>query len=127
YAAMYQRQRTPWGFNGGGPGSGLYKSRDGGQTWTKLTNGLPSGPIGRIGLDIYRGDASIVYAIVEHEEGSGVYRSNDAGDHWTKVSSTNPRPMYFSQVRVDPNDPHRLYVLGVRLQVSDDGGATFTT
>ena len=125
YAAMYQRQRSAWGYNGGGPGSGLYKSTDAGRTWIKLTAGIPAGPLGRIGLDVYRRNPDVVYATIQHEQESGLYRSDDAGAHWTKVSGTNPRPMYFSQVRIDPGDPHRIYVLGVRLLVSDDGGKTF--
>ena len=125
YAAMYQRLRSPWGFNGGGPGSALYKSMDAGKTWTRLTNGIPEGPLGRIGLDIYRGNPNIVYALIQHESETGLYRSDDAGARWTKVSTTNPRPLYFSQVRIDPGDLHRVYVLGVRLMVSDDEGKTF--
>jgi photosystem II stability/assembly factor-like uncharacterized protein len=125
YAAMYQRRRSAWGFNGGGPGSGLYKSVDAGRTWTKLTGGIPEGPLGRIALDVYRSDPSIVYALVQAERESGLYRSGDAGAHWTKVSGTNPRPSYFSKLRVDPQDADRMYVLGVRLMISDDGGRTF--
>jgi len=125
YAAMYQRQRTAWGFNGGGPGSGLYKSADAGATWTRLNSGLPTGPLGRIGIDIFRSDSKIVCALIQHESESGLYRSVDAGAHWTKMGTTNPRPNYFSQVRVDPNDERRVYVLGVRLMVSDDEGRTF--
>ena len=125
YAAMYQRRRATWGFNGGGPGSAIYKSSDAGRTWTKLTRGIPEGPLGRIGLDVYRRNPNVVYATVEHERESGVYRSEDAGATWTKLSSTNPRPMYFSQIRVDPQSDHRIYVLGVQLHVSDDGGKTF--
>jgi photosystem II stability/assembly factor-like uncharacterized protein len=125
YAAMYQRQRAVWGFNGGGSGSGLYKSSDAGRTWVRLADGIPPGQLGRIGIDIYRRDSRIVYALIEHDTGSGVYRSDDAGAHWTKVSNTNPRPMYFSEVRVDPNDAHRVYLLGTRVMISDDGGKTF--
>ena len=125
YAAMYQRQRSAWGFNGGGPGSGLFKSSDAGKTWARLTNDIPAGALGRIGLDICRGDPNIVYALIQGESESGLYRSNDAGAHWTKMSATNPRPNYFSQVRIDPGDAHRVYVLGVRLMVSDDEGRTF--
>ena len=125
YAATYQRRRATWGFNGGGPGSAIYKSTDAGKTWTKLTKGIPEGPMGRIGLDVYRKDPSIVYARIEHARQSGIYRSEDAGATWVKMSDTNPRPMYFSQIRIDPNDDHRIYVLGVQLHVSDDGGKTF--
>lgn len=125
YAATYQRRRATWGFNGGGPGSGIYKSSDAGRTWTKLTRGIPEGPLGRIGLDVYRKNPNVVYARIEHERESGVYRSDDAGASWTKLSSVNPRPMYFSQIRIDPQSDHRIYVLGVQLHVSDDGGKTF--
>jgi photosystem II stability/assembly factor-like uncharacterized protein len=125
YAATYQRQRSSWGFNGGGPGSAIYKSSDAGVTWTKLTNGIPEGDLGRIGLDVYRKDPRVVYARIQHETESGVYRSDDGGSNWTKMSDTNPRPMYFSQIRIDPNDDHRIYVLGVELHMSDDGGKTF--
>jgi photosystem II stability/assembly factor-like uncharacterized protein len=125
YAATYQRRRATWGMNGGGPGSAIYKSTDAGRTWTKLTKGIPSGPLGRIGLDVYRKDPRVVYARIQHETESGVYRSDDGGASWTKMSSTNPRPMYFSQIRVDPNDDHRIYVLGVQIHISDDGGKTF--
>ncbi len=125
YAATYQRRRSNWGFNGGGPGSAIWKSSDAGRTWTKLTNGIPSGDLGRIGLDVYRKNPNVLYARIEHRTGTGLYRSDDAGSSWHKVSDVNPRPMYFSQVRIDPNDDHRLYVLGVELYMSDDGGRTF--
>ena len=125
YAAMYQRRRSSWGFNGGGPGSGLYKSVDAGESWTKLEEGIPAGPLGRIAVDVQRSDPNIVYALIQAEEESGLYRSDDAGAHWTKTSDTNPRPSYFSKVRVDPQDPERVYVLGVRLMISDDGGDSF--
>jgi photosystem II stability/assembly factor-like uncharacterized protein len=125
YAAMYQRQRSAWGYNGGGPGSALYKSADAGKTWAKLTRGLPAGTMGRIGLDIYRSDPKIVYALIQGESETGLYRSNDAGENWARIGNTNPRPSYFSQVRIDPADAHRIYVLGVRLMISDDEGRTF--
>lgn len=126
YAAAYQRRRRGWGFNGGGPGSGLYKTTDGGESWVRLKNGLPSGIIGRIGIDIYRSNPNIVYAIVEHKKG-GVYRSEDKGQTWIKMSSTNPRPMYYSKIRVDPNNDQRIWVLGASMYVSEDGGKTFRT
>ena len=124
YAAAYQRRRSAWGFNGGGPHGGIYKTVDGGRTWRKLSNGLPEGPVGRIGLDIFRRNSNVVYATVEHEEG-GIFRSEDKGETWTKVNSLNPRPMYYSQIRIDPNDEKRIYVLGTQLSVSDDAGRTF--
>lgn len=124
YTAMYQRRRTGWGFNGGGSGSGIYKTTDGGRTWKKLTNGLPAGDTGRIGLDVYRKNPNIVMARVENKEG-GVFRSEDKGETWVKMTSLNPRPMYFSQIRIDPNDDKRIYAGGVQLHISDDGGKTF--
>ncbi len=126
YAATYQRRRATWGFNGSGPASAIWKSTDAGRNWNKLTQGIPSGPFGRIGLDIYRKNPNVVYARIEHATQSGLYRSDDAGASWTKLSTTNPRPMYFSQVRVDPQNDSRIYVLGVQLHLSDDGGKTFT-
>jgi len=126
YAAMYQRRRTPFGFNGGGPHSGLYKTTDGGETWVKLTDGLPKGDTGRIGIAIYRKNPNIVYAIIENKDG-GVFRSEDRGLTWKKMSDTNPRPMYYSQIRIDPNNDLRIWVLGARMYYSEDGGKTFRT
>ena len=126
YAASYQRRRTPFGYNGGGPGSALWKTVDGGSSWKKLTKGLPAeGDIGRIGVAVYRQDPRIVYALVEHAKEGGFYRSEDKGESWTKVSSTNPRPSYYSQVRVDPNNDQRIWVLGAPMFHSEDGGKTF--
>jgi photosystem II stability/assembly factor-like uncharacterized protein len=125
YAATYQRRRQQWGMNGGGPGSGIWKSTDAGRTWTKIETGLPAGDKGRIGLAIYRANPNILYATIEHATESGVYRTDDAGAAWRKLSDTNPRPMYFSQIRIDPQTDSRIYVLGVSLHVSDDGGRTF--
>jgi photosystem II stability/assembly factor-like uncharacterized protein len=125
YAATYQRRRATWGFNGGGPGSAIHKSSDAGRTWTKLTSGIPPGPLGRIGMDVYRSNPNILYARIEHETESGTYRSDDAGLSWRKMSNVNPRPMYFSQIRIDPNNDLRVYVLGVQIHISDDGGKTF--
>ncbi len=128
FAAMYQRQRTAWGFNGGGPGSGIYRTLDGGAIWERLADGLPEGDLGRIGLDVYRRDGNLVFATVQARRGqSGVYASRDRGDTWERLSSTNPRPMYFSMIRVDPNNPERVYVGGQNLMRSDDGGRTFTS
>ncbi|MDQ6799656.1 MAG: hypothetical protein M3041_02340, partial [Acidobacteriota bacterium] len=142
-AAAYQRRRTVFGFTGSGPGSGLYKTTDGGATWKKLEKGLPWDPnapapaasatkpdpesiteIGRIGLAFYRRDPNVVYALVEHAQG-GIFRSDDKGETWTKMSDTNPRGSYYSQIRVDPNNDQRLWVHGAQMYYSEDGGKTF--
>ena len=134
YAAMYQHRRTPFGFVGGGPGSGLYKSTDAGVTWTQLRDGLPDGTIGRISISIYAKDPRIVYVSVEKglrytssisydKRLGGVYRSEDRGATWRFMSDWNPRPAYSSQLRVDPNDQSRLYAM--QWSVSDDSGKTW--
>jgi len=125
YAASYQRRRQQWGMNGGGPGSAIWKSTDAGQTWSKLESGVPAGAKGRIGLDIYRRDPNVLYARIEHATESGVYRSDNAGATWRKMSDTNPRPMYFGVIKIDPQTDSRIYVPGVSLHISDDGGRTF--
>jgi photosystem II stability/assembly factor-like uncharacterized protein len=129
YAAAYERRRTPYGFNGGGTNSAIYKTIDGGATWKKLTKGLPyenGGETGRIGLDIYRKDPNIVYAIVQHEKG-GTFRSDDKGETWKKMGDTNPRPSYYSQIRIDPNNDLRIWELGAQMFYSEDGGKKFAT
>src|SRR5262249_3049890 len=90
YAAAYQRRRTPWGMKRGGAASGLYKTIDGGASWTKLTKDLPEGTTGRIGVDIYRANPNIVYALIENARG-GVLRSEDRGATWKKMSDVNSR------------------------------------
>ena len=126
YAAAYQRRRTPWGFNGGGPHSGLYKTVDAGQTWTRLTEGLPEGVTGRIAVDVYRSNPNVVYALIENEKG-GVFRSDDQGATWKRMSSTDPRACYYSQVRIDPNNDQRIWVCGAPMYISEDGGKTFNS
>jgi photosystem II stability/assembly factor-like uncharacterized protein len=121
YAAAYQRRRTPFGYNGGGPHSGLYKTTDGGATWTRLSGGLPEGAAGRIGIDVYRKDPKIVYVTYENAKG-GVFRSEDKGATWKKMNDLNPRPSYYSQIRIDPQNDQRVYVLGAQWYVSDNGG-----
>ena len=190
YAASYQRRRTGCCFNGGGPGSALWKTEDAGRTWTKLTAGLPSGPFGRIALDVARSNPNVVYAQVENEgadaaapiaaaanaEGAppvaaaaadmtgattagqvadsavvpagggapnaapadttrkppalsnqrpGLYRSENKGRTWTLVSNCNGRPMYFSNIRVDPTNDKVIFVANTRAAKSLDGGKTF--
>ena len=141
YAVLYARRRTPWSFaygselTDGKDLGGIFKSVDGGASWKKLEKGLPKGT-GRIGLSVFPKNTRIVYAIVQSDaEGSvgwdvrtksgGVFRSDDAGATWTRVNPLNPRPFYFSQIRVDPENEKRVYVLGYGLHVSDDGGVTF--
>lgn len=135
YAATYQRRRTPFGFDGGGPGSGLHKSTDGGKTWKELRNGLPEGDYGRIGISIYRKDPNLVYISVEqgyqynastayNGRRAGFYRSLDKGETWEFMSDWNPRPMYASQPLVDPSDASRIYMMN-QYSYSSDSGRTF--
>ncbi|HVS21793.1 MAG TPA: hypothetical protein VHD88_08080, partial [Pyrinomonadaceae bacterium] len=121
-----QRRRQAFGFNGGGPGSAIYKTVDGGANWKKLTTDLPEGPTGRIGIDIYRSNPNIVYAIIENAKG-GVFRSEDRGEHWRKMSDVDSRPMYYSQIHIDPNNDQRIWQLAAPMFVSDDGGKTWAT
>ena len=127
YAAAYQRLRRAWGFNGGGPGSGIYKTSDGGLSWTLLTAGLPEGDKGRIGLALAASEPSVVMATVQttSNETQGTYRSEDAGLTWERVNPLNPRPMYYSEIFIDPTDDQRVYVLGTSSSKSEDGGRTF--
>jgi photosystem II stability/assembly factor-like uncharacterized protein len=125
YAAAFQRQRKAYSFVGGGPESGIYKSTDGGTTWTKLTEGLPKGDIGRIGLDVSRSQPRTVYATLETKTPE-IYRSDDYGASWRKTGTYFEYPWYMSQIRVDPKNPERVYLLGVPIFVSEDGGATST-
>jgi len=176
-AATYERRRTSWGFVGGGFGSGLHQSTDGGKTWRKLAGGgLPRGTMGRIGLDWSRSNPNVIYAQIEvaadkeppapagaappaggrgagagaagggagaggggfgggqgrggpppppDPTTSGIWRSADKGKTWTFMSNQNQRPMYYSQIRVDPNNETVVYVGGVQPAKSTDGGKTF--
>ena len=125
YAATYQRRRTAWGFNGGGPGSGIYRSTDGGDTWEELTEGVPAGDKGRIGLAISRSNPMVLNALIEHTEDTGTYRSTDGGDTWEKMSDLNGRPMYYSHIYIDPNDENVVYTLATSSYRSRDGGRTW--
>ncbi len=154
YAATYEKHRYPWHFEEGGPGSGIFKSTDSGESWSRLNGGLPEGKIGRIGLDIYRRNPNIVYAVVENanlrpptpEEqaealergdtaperiiGGEVYRSDDAGETWVKMNrlqdDVGGKAAYsFNQIRVAPDDDQRIYVTTVTVANSEDGGRTW--
>lgn len=162
FAATYTRRRTVWGFASGGPGSGIWKSTNGGDTWTRVRGGgLPNGTMGRIGLDFARSNPNVLYAQIEvapdkepvvaappqatpaggggggggggfgqqnlppDDKVSGIWRSNDGGNSWEFRSNQNNRPMYYSQIRVDPNDPNTVYVGGASASKSTDGAKTF--
>jgi photosystem II stability/assembly factor-like uncharacterized protein len=128
YAAMWQFRRQPWIFSSGGPGSGLYKSTDGGDTWKRLTTGLPAGELGRCALSVSPARSSRVYAFVE-SKASAMYRSDDKGETWTMLSTASgviSRPFYFSYVIADPKDPDRVYKPATGLFVSEDAGKTFS-
>ncbi len=124
YASALQRERRAYSYVGGGPGSGIYKTTDGGDSWTKLEAGLPKSDMGRIGLDISLSRPGTLYAVVEGSE-QGVYRTDNHGATWRKTSDIASIPWYFGQIRVDPVDPEVVYHLGVRLQRSEDGGETW--
>jgi photosystem II stability/assembly factor-like uncharacterized protein len=124
FAASWQRERHDWSFESVGPGSALWKSTDAGETWRKVTNGLPSTPTGRAGISVCRSRPSTVYAVIEGADG-GVYRSTDAGESWTRRNPMAASSYYYGQVRCDPNDPERVIVLQTSMSVSADGGATF--
>ena len=108
YAATYQRLRRTWGLNGGGPGSGIHRSVNGGDTWRELTNGIPLGDKGRIGLAISKSDPRILSALIEHADGAdqGTYRSEDGGATWQRVNALDPRPMYYSGSSSTPRTHH---------------------
>lgn len=161
YAASYQRRRTASGFNGGGLGSGLWKTVDAGKAWTKIEgNGWPEGLLGRVGIDVARSNPNIIYAQIEVGAGTGtgapeetpeggqtagggggfggqqqnrppdpkrpgIWRSEDKGKTWKFVSNENNRPMYYSQIRVDPSNAEIVYTGGLNFSRSLDGGKTF--
>jgi photosystem II stability/assembly factor-like uncharacterized protein len=126
YAGMWQVQRFPWMMVSGGTSGGIYRSIDGGLTWKKLTDGLPEGATGRIGLAAAPSNPRHIYALVEAKKGI-LWDSVDLGDHWREVSNNhqlNARPFYFSQLAVSPKDESKLYFLSYDILLSEDGGKT---
>jgi photosystem II stability/assembly factor-like uncharacterized protein len=133
FATLWQHRRKPWTFESGGPGSGLFKSTDGGETWIKLNGdakrGLPMGEVGRIAVSIAPSDPRHVYAVVEAKDGA-IFHSSDGGETWERGNAGANiivRPFYFSSVVVDPKDPLKVYKPGFELGSSDDGGKSFKT
>ncbi|MEL7122846.1 MAG: glycosyl hydrolase, partial [Bacteroidota bacterium] len=128
YAGMWDHQRTPWQIRSGGPGSGIYKSIDGGENWQKLCKGLPT-EMGKVGVDVSPVDGSRVYAMVESHEG-GLFRSDDYGETWTPINKerkTIARAWYYTKVVADPTNKETVFVLNAPLLKSTDGGKSFTS
>ena len=135
YAGMYTHQRWPWYFTSGGGETALYKSSDGGESWTKLsgpgnTRGLPRTPMDRIGVSVHRANPDVVYMITETVDEGELWRTEDAGATWQMVSrdrNINFRPFYYADLRADPRNPNVVYTLSGGLGKSEDGGRTFRT
>jgi photosystem II stability/assembly factor-like uncharacterized protein len=154
YAAMYDKVRLPWHYELGGSESGIYKTIDGGKNWTRLSGGLPTGRIGRIGVNVYQKNPDILYAVVENGNrreptpqeiqrdklrgieprqrtmGNEVFRTDDGGKNWRKVNvgyeaALDKAPYSFNMLRIDPNDPDTVYVTSVSLASTNDGGKTW--
>jgi len=138
FATSWERRRTPYSLFSGGPGSALWKSTDGGETWAEVKGGgFPAGYKGRMSLDINLAMPDIMYMMIEAAENStgpivgerspknnGLWKSTDGGATWAQMNNINVRPFYYSQVRSDPKNPNRVYFSSTELQVSDDGGKT---
>jgi len=132
YVSFWHRLREPFRFTSGGPNGGIYKTTDGGNSWRKLTKGLPQGDTGKIGLSIFRNNPKILMAIVEAKiskdlsiPGSGIYRSEDSGETWKYVNTYNGRPYYYSHIYINPLNDQKVYVLTTPFLRSEDGGKTF--
>ncbi|MCX6560436.1 MAG: hypothetical protein NTZ26_07960 [Candidatus Aminicenantes bacterium] len=151
YVSFWERLRLPWRFDSGGPNGGIFKTTDGGATWTKLTKGLPAGDVGRIGLAVSRSNPKILMAVVEHgfqprqtilsgteskpnpeyddmtKLGTGIYRSEDGGATWSYQNRLNNRPFYYSHIYINPVEDKWVYFLNTSLNFSADSGKTWST
>jgi len=149
YVSFWQRLRQPWRFDSGGPNSGIFKTTDAGSSWVELSEGLPEGDKGRIGLAISRSNPDVLMAVVEHgfqpqrtirengkqvpnpdyedmtKLGTGIYRSEDGGASWMYINRINVRPFYYSHIYINPFDDMLIYYLATTMQYSEDGGRTF--
>ena len=128
YAGMWTFRRRPWRFDDGGGETALYRSNDSGETWEKLTNGMPTGPMARIGVSIAQSDPDTLYMITEAKDEGMLWRSDDGGDSWRMVNddpNINFRPFYYSDIHVDPNNPEVVYSLSGGLFKTTDGGRNF--
>ena len=126
YAAAFQRRRHVFTYVGGGPGSGMYKSKNGGQSWEKINSGLPTVDIGRIGLAMAPSNPEVIYAVVEAAQGKGgFFRSTNRGASWEKRSGHNTSGNYYSEIVVHPHQPETIFSMDVWIQMSTDGGKTF--
>jgi photosystem II stability/assembly factor-like uncharacterized protein len=128
-ATSYQRRRHVWTLINGGPGSGIHKTTNGGETWSEISSGLPKDNMGRIGIAMAPSASQILYAIIEsNDKEKGVYRSDNFGQTWQKRSShMTSSPQYYNELIVDPHNPERLYSVDTFTKVSEDGGKTFTS
>ena len=130
YASIWEAWRRSWGMSSGGEDSGLWKSTDGGESWSEITAsiGLSEGPVGKIGVAVSPANPDRVWALIEHEPDGGVWRSDDAGDTWERVNDERKlrqRAFYYTRVYADPNDEEVMYALNTGLYRSRDGGRTF--
>ncbi|MCK6618311.1 MAG: hypothetical protein L6Q51_11785 [Cyclobacteriaceae bacterium] len=130
YAAFWEVRRTPWSFSSGGENSALYKSTDGGKTFTKIHNGFPKGKLGRLAIAVAPSNPKILYTVIESEQDKdkGLYRSDDAGASWKQLNNDFEllvRPFYFSRIEVDPRNPDVVVKAGLLGSISRDGGKTF--
>ena len=128
YAGMWTFRRKPWRFDGGSKKTALYRTMNGGKNWNIIHNGLPDGPMTRIGVQVAQSEPNIVYLVTEIKDGGTLFRSDDRGENWKKVhddARINFRPFYYSDIRVDPTNPDHLFSLSGGLYKSTDGGQNF--